>query len=40
MSELSPFQTDSSNDRSGLEPELGGALRQRSPPGMTTPGLS
>jgi ferredoxin len=27
MSELSPFQTDSSNDRSGLEPELGGFLR-------------
>ena len=27
MSELSPFQTDSSNDRTGLEPELGGFLR-------------
>ncbi|MEG3849195.1 ferredoxin [Microcoleus sp. herbarium19] len=27
MSELSPFQTDSSDDRSGLEPELGGFLR-------------
>ena len=27
MSELSPFQTDSSDDRTGLEPELGGFLR-------------
>jgi ferredoxin len=27
MSEFSPFQTDSENDRSGLEPELGGFLR-------------
>ena len=27
MSELSPFQTDSCNDRTGLEPELGGVLR-------------
>ena len=27
MSELSSFQTDSSDDRTGLEPELGGFLR-------------
>ena len=27
MSELSPFQTDSRDDRTGLEPELGGFLR-------------